>query len=138
MGGNRVKCTVIFKGREVQHDKLGYELLDKLAADMEKVCTMEGRPRREGRSLFCIMAPKPEILKSISVKKRAEEKSLRREKEKSRVIMEEKAVEKQKPATGMGSPLDDTLRINGEDSETLNDSELSEILGNSDLMDNLF
>merc|ERR1711957_453453 len=52
--GNRVKCTVQFKGREVQHDKLGVELLGKMAEDMTKICTMDSKPKREGRSLICI------------------------------------------------------------------------------------
>merc|ERR1712032_1207918 len=33
--GNRVKATVMFRGREVQHDKLGFELLDRFAVDLE-------------------------------------------------------------------------------------------------------
>merc|ERR1712071_284905 len=46
--GNRVKCSIMFKGREIQHDKLGFELLDKLAGELEEICVMEGRPKRDG------------------------------------------------------------------------------------------
>merc|ERR1712228_569879 len=42
--GNRVKCTVMFRGREMQHDNLGFDLLQKLAEDMEEVCVKDGRP----------------------------------------------------------------------------------------------
>merc|ERR1712129_417538 len=71
--GNRVKLTVMFKGREVQHDKLGYELLNKVATDMEKYCIMDTKPKRAGMSLSCFVSPKPEVLKAINEKKRAEE-----------------------------------------------------------------
>merc|ERR1711862_174643 len=73
--GNRVKLTVMFKGREVQHDKLGYELLNKVATDMEKYCIMDTKPKRAGMSLSCFVSPKPEVLKAINEKKRAEEKA---------------------------------------------------------------
>merc|ERR1712127_893674 len=72
--GNRVKCTVQFSGRENQHDRLGYDLLDKMALEMEDLCTMEGRPKKEGRFLSCIMSPRPEVTKAYNDKKRAAEK----------------------------------------------------------------
>jgi translation initiation factor IF-3 len=73
--GNRVKCTVMFKGREIQHDNLGFELLNRMAEDMTKLCTMEGKPKREGRNLSCILSPRPEVTKAVNDKKRAEEKA---------------------------------------------------------------
>jgi len=73
--GNRVKLTVMFKGREVQHDKLGYELLNKVATDMEKLCVMDTKPKRAGMQLTCFVSPRPEVLKAINEKKRAEEKA---------------------------------------------------------------
>merc|ERR1712032_867457 len=70
--GNRVKCSVQFRGRELSHDKLGYELLDKLAADMEGVCVREGRPKREGRILSMFVTPCPEVVKQVNAERRAE------------------------------------------------------------------
>lgn len=72
--GNRVKCTVQFKGREVQHDNLGFDLLNRMAEDMSKICIMEGKPKREGRNLSCILSPRPEVTKAVNDKKRASEK----------------------------------------------------------------
>eukprot|EP00557_Chaetoceros_sp_GSL56_P008471 CAMPEP_0176488462 /NCGR_PEP_ID=MMETSP0200_2-20121128/6723_1 /TAXON_ID=947934 /ORGANISM="Chaetoceros sp., Strain GSL56" /LENGTH=343 /DNA_ID=CAMNT_0017885449 /DNA_START=112 /DNA_END=1143 /DNA_ORIENTATION=- len=72
--GNRVKCTVQFKGREVQHDNLGFDLLNRMAEDMNKICIMEGKPKREGRNLSCILSPRPEVTKAVNDKKRASEK----------------------------------------------------------------
>jgi translation initiation factor IF-3 len=53
--GNRVKCTVMFRGREVTHDNLGFNLLEKLSADLEEMCQKESRPKREGRNLSLIL-----------------------------------------------------------------------------------
>jgi translation initiation factor IF-3 len=64
--GNRVKCTVMFRGREMQHDKLGYELLDKLASELDALCLQEGRPKREGRNLSLMLTPKPEVLRAVN------------------------------------------------------------------------
>merc|ERR1712232_506180 len=72
--GNRVKCTVMFRGREVQHDKLGFELLDKLAIDLGDFALREGNAKREGRNLSCILSPRPEVMKAVSDGKRNQEK----------------------------------------------------------------
>jgi len=78
--GNRVKCTVQFKGREAQHDRLGYELLDKMGEDLTKICTMDGKPRREGRTLSCIFTPRPQVTKALNDKRRNEEKAKKKKK----------------------------------------------------------
>ena len=78
--GNRVKCTVMFRGREVQHDQLGFELLDKLAADLDSLCVREGKAKREGRNLSLIISPRPEVLKRVGEVRRAEEKAKKKRK----------------------------------------------------------
>lgn len=88
--GNRVKCTVQFKGREVQHDKLGFELLDRMADDMTKICTMEGKPKREGRNLSCILSPRAEVTKAVNDKKRADEKAKKKNKNQQKQQAKEK------------------------------------------------
>lgn len=72
--GNRVKCTVMFRGREMQHDKLGYELLDKLASEMDSICIQEGRPKKEGRNLSLLLTPKPEVLRAVNEARKAAKK----------------------------------------------------------------
>ena len=96
--GNRVKCTVMFKGREIQHDKLGFELLSRLATDLEDLCVMEGKPKREGRNLSCFITPKPAVVKAISDNKRKQEKAKRKEREKSLQEFEEKSEAKKAAA----------------------------------------
>lgn len=86
--GNRVKLTVMFKGREVQHDKLGFDLLNKVSTDMEKCCVMDTKPKRTGMQLICFVSPRPEVLKAINEKKRAAEKKARKEKEETAPVKE--------------------------------------------------
>jgi translation initiation factor IF-3 len=79
--GNRVKCTVMFRGREVQHDKLGFELLDKLGEDLAELAAKEGQPKREGRNLSLLLSPRAEVMKALSDGRRAEEKAKKKKKE---------------------------------------------------------
>merc|ERR1711935_1124851 len=81
----------MFRGREIQHDKLGYNLLDKMGDDTEEVSVREGRPKREGRSLSMIVNPRPEVVKQVNADRRAEEKAKRKKKE-------EKQQQKKAPA----------------------------------------
>jgi len=87
--GNRVKLTIMFKGREVQHDKLGYDLLNRAVEDMSKIVIMDTKPRRVGMSLICFISPRPEVTKAINEKKRSEEKAARKRKEASYRVTEE-------------------------------------------------
>ena len=81
--GNRVKLTVQFKGREVQHDRLGVDLMEKLAKDLEDICNMEGKPRREGRNLGAILTPRSEVVKALNDAKRLREKEKKKAKAES-------------------------------------------------------
>ena len=55
--GDKVKCTVMFRGREMQHQHLGHELLERVTQVLSEVANVESRPQREGRTLFLTMAP---------------------------------------------------------------------------------
>jgi translation initiation factor IF-3 len=81
--GNRVKATVQFRGREIQHDKLGFDLLERLADDLDGMANMEGRPRREGRAIGAILSPTPEVVKAINDAKRLREKEKKKAKAES-------------------------------------------------------
>jgi translation initiation factor IF-3 len=79
--GNRVKCTVMFRGREVTHDILGFNLLDKLSADLEEMCQKESRPKREGRNISLILSPRVELLKMVNDNRKAADKAKKKLKE---------------------------------------------------------
>ena len=56
--GDKVKCTMIFRGREIVHASLGQETLKKLAERVVDVAVVERPPRVEGRAMIMILAPK--------------------------------------------------------------------------------
>ena len=55
---DKVKVTVIFRGREITLSKLGMSLLERIAVQTEEIATVEQHPKFEGRSLVMILAPK--------------------------------------------------------------------------------
>jgi translation initiation factor IF-3 len=56
--GDKVKATVTFRGREIQHTDLAQELLQKLATDLGELADMQQFPKKEGRNMIMILAPK--------------------------------------------------------------------------------
>jgi len=142
--GNRVKCSIQFRGREVQHDKLGFELLDKLAGEMEDIATREGRPKREGRNLSMIVTPRPEVIKQVNADRRAEDKAKRKKKDER--LQEKKAVAEaviNASATATASvdvSEDETIDTGDEllDLEKDIESSLDDLFGSDDLTDDLF
>jgi len=56
--GNKVKATVRFRGREITHKELGFELLGRLEQDLAENGVPESRPRHEGMQIIVIFAPK--------------------------------------------------------------------------------
>lgn len=114
--GNRVKCTVQFRGREVQHDKLGFELLGRMADDMSKICTMEGKPKREGRNLSCILSPRAEVTKAVNDKKRANEKAKKKKKNMQKKEAKEKKEMETANASAVGAAVAGSA-LNGDDEE---------------------
>jgi translation initiation factor IF-3 len=56
--GDKVKATVIFRGREIQHSNLAEDLLKRLATDLQEFGDVQQFPKREGRNMMMLMAPK--------------------------------------------------------------------------------
>jgi translation initiation factor IF-3 len=56
--GNKVKVTLLFRGREMDHIDLGQRLLDRMLTDCKEVSTVEQHPRMEGQTLSLILAPR--------------------------------------------------------------------------------
>ena len=56
--GDKVKVTVRFRGREVQHAKLGEELLARFAEGASEVGNVEKAPKLEGKNMAMVIAPK--------------------------------------------------------------------------------
>ncbi len=56
--GDKVKATVMFRGREIVHPDLGKEVLDRLASQVAPVAAVERAARVEGRNMIMILTPK--------------------------------------------------------------------------------
>ena len=56
--GDKVKCTVIFRGREIQHSNLAETLLLRMANDLEEQSEIQQRPKREGRNMIMFLSPR--------------------------------------------------------------------------------
>jgi translation initiation factor IF-3 len=57
-GGDKVKATIWFRGREMTHRELGSRILERLEKDLADVGEVEARPRMEGNQMFIILGPK--------------------------------------------------------------------------------
>ncbi len=55
--GDKVKLTIMFRGREMVHQDIGKNLLDRMARELKTVSTIERTPLLEGRNLVMILAP---------------------------------------------------------------------------------
>ena len=60
LDGNKVKSTVIFRGREMAHNEIGRRILNRLAAELTEVANIEVPPRQEGMTMVQILNPKRE------------------------------------------------------------------------------
>ena len=56
--GDKVKCTVIFRGREIQHTALAEKLLMRMAKDLEESAEVQQPPKREGRNMIMFLGPR--------------------------------------------------------------------------------
>jgi len=55
---DKVKVTVVFRGREITLSKLGMAVLEKIAGETEEIALVEQAPKFEGRTLAMILGPK--------------------------------------------------------------------------------
>ena len=56
--GNRVKFSLRFKGREMEHSNLGIDMLKRVKTDLGELIRVEMEPKIEGRQAFLVVAPK--------------------------------------------------------------------------------
>ena len=55
--GNKVKITIMFRGREMAHTEFGYDLIAKIMKDLENEATTEKPPKLEGKNLSTVLNP---------------------------------------------------------------------------------
>jgi translation initiation factor IF-3 len=56
--GDKVKITLRFRGREMAHQELGIQLLDRVKTDIGALAKVESEPRSEGRQIVMVLAPR--------------------------------------------------------------------------------
>jgi translation initiation factor IF-3 len=57
--GDKVKVTLRFRGREMAHQNLGRELLERVAVDTKEMGKVENMPKMEGRQMIMLIGPLP-------------------------------------------------------------------------------
>jgi translation initiation factor IF-3 len=55
--GNKVKVTIMFRGREQSRPELGFRLLQRLAEDVAELGFVEASPKQDGRNMIMVLAP---------------------------------------------------------------------------------
>ena len=67
--GNKVKITIMFRGREMAHPEQGLSILERLADDLKDMAVIENQPKMEGRNMHMLIAPLPS---AVAAKKKKE------------------------------------------------------------------
>lgn len=70
--GDKVKATVTFRGREIMHQQVGRDLLDRVVKRLAEIAKAESSPHMEGRMLSLIVAPDRAAIKKILARRAAE------------------------------------------------------------------
>jgi translation initiation factor IF-3 len=56
--GDKVKATITFRGREIQHSDLAEKVLKRMAEDLKEVAEVQQYPKKEGRNMMMLLSPK--------------------------------------------------------------------------------
>jgi translation initiation factor IF-3 len=72
--GNRVKVTIMFRGREMAHTELGKRILDRLVEDLYGLATVEQPSKLDGRNMVMVLAPTKRPATRPRTGERAEER----------------------------------------------------------------
>jgi len=59
--GDKVKVTIMFRGREQSRPELGFRLLQRLAADVSELGIIESAPKQDGRNMIMVLAPHKQV-----------------------------------------------------------------------------
>ena len=59
-GGDRLKVTIRFRGREMAHTNIGEQLLRDFAAKCADIANLDKQPKLEGRNMSMFLSPKPQ------------------------------------------------------------------------------
>ena len=69
--GNRVKVTIMFRGREMQHPELGRRILDNIAGEADDISKVEVYPKLDGRNMVMVLVPDKEKQAALAAEEAA-------------------------------------------------------------------
>ncbi|MGL5911377.1 MAG: translation initiation factor IF-3 [Phycicoccus sp.] len=69
-GGDKVKVTIMFRGREQSRPELGFRLLQRLAEDVVELGTVESAPKQDGRNMVMVLAPTKKKAQAMAEQRR--------------------------------------------------------------------
>jgi translation initiation factor IF-3 len=75
IGGDKVKVTIMFRGREQSRPEMGYKLLSRLAEDLVEVSMVEFAPKQDGRNMVMVLAPNRRKSEAVRAKQVARDKA---------------------------------------------------------------
>ena len=107
--GNKVKITIMFRGREMAHTDLGRRILDRLVADLGALVIVEAMPKQEGRNMIMVIAPNKRHLEELA-KQRARE-----ERDAARSAAAPPAEDADAPAEALGTDAPDAEDLDTDD-----------------------
>ena len=74
-GGDKVKVTIMFRGREQSRPELGFRLLQRLAEDVLELGTVESAPKQDGRNMVMVIAPTKKKAQAMAEQRRKRDES---------------------------------------------------------------
>jgi translation initiation factor IF-3 len=69
LDGNKVKATIMFRGRERSHGELGERILRRLTSELEELATVEIKSRLEGNQMYQVFNPKKTVVEKLRSQK---------------------------------------------------------------------
>ncbi len=103
-GGDKVRATIAFRGREMTHRELGGKILKRLTADLADLADVEVHPKMEGYQMFTIFVPKKA---KVAEKKPSEPAADKKVVKEATAEPEKKAVKKAAPKAKAEPAKDD-------------------------------
>jgi translation initiation factor IF-3 len=71
--GDKVKITIMFRGREQSRPELGYRLLQRLAEDVQELGFVESNPKQDGRNMIMVLGPHKKKTEAMAEARQAQE-----------------------------------------------------------------
>jgi translation initiation factor IF-3 len=102
-GGDKVRATIAFRGREMTHRELGAAILKRLTEDLSDLADIEVHPKMEGYQMFTIFVPK----KAKMAEKKPVEKAADKKADSEKTVEPVKKTVKKAPPKSKAEPKDD-------------------------------